>query len=129
MPDRPNWLVVLQMLLDRLPGWPTERQLVALGTFLLLWDLLNMAFKSPELWDVEVFKVIIQAVALTGLLNMILAFHFTANKSSEQKDENLSRALEIKGPEATKAADHVIGEAAQPPFPADAPPDPEKERT
>ena len=72
-----------ERLFDRLPGWPTERQWVTIATFGLVLVLLAMAHANPRLWDVEVFKVIIQAAVLTGLLNMILAFHFSANKGDE----------------------------------------------
>lgn len=81
-------------LLDRLPGWPTERQWVTIGMFALVAGMLQMAYRYPSLWEVEVFKVIIQAVALTGLLNMILAFHFAANKGDEDKTQNTKAAFE-----------------------------------
>lgn len=72
-------------------AWPTERGWVTIGLFAVLTGLLSMAQADPRLWDVEVFKVIIQAVSLTGLLNMILAFHFAANKSDEAKAQNTSK--------------------------------------
>lgn len=75
-------------------AWPSERGWVTIGMFGLLGGLLNMAKVDPSLWDVEVFKVIIQAVSLTGLLNMILAFHFAANKADEVKSENTGKALD-----------------------------------
>jgi hypothetical protein len=74
--------------------WPTERGWVTIGMFALLVGLLGMARANPQLWDIEVFKVIIQAVFLTGLLNMILAFHFAANKGDEVKSENTGKALD-----------------------------------
>lgn len=87
-------MIWLNRLLDRGPGWPSERQWVTIGMFGLVLFMLQMAKTNPALWDVEVFKVIIQAVALTGLLNMILAFHFAANKSDEAKTENTSKAFD-----------------------------------
>ena len=80
--------------LDRLPGWPTERQWVIVGIATLIGSLLKMAEVRPDLWDVEVFKVIIQAAVLTGALNMILAFYFAANKADEVKSDNTARAFE-----------------------------------
>ncbi len=69
----------------------TERHWVTIGIFMLAVTLLAMAWWTPDLWGVEVFKVIIQAVVLTGLLNMVLAFHFTSNKGSEQARENTGK--------------------------------------
>lgn len=80
--------------LDRMPGWPTERQWVTIWTFCLILILLAMGARNPDLWNVEVFKVIIQAVTLTGALNMILAFHFAANKSDDAKTANTKAAFE-----------------------------------
>lgn len=89
-----NVWTFLDRTLDRLPGWPTERQFVTIAAFGLTGALLNMARINPALWDVEVFKVIIQAVVLTGVLNMIFAFHFAANKSDETKSENTAKAFD-----------------------------------
>ncbi|QNQ08278.1 hypothetical protein [Sphingomonas alpina] len=83
----------LDSCLDRLPGWPSERQWVTIGAFALAALLLGMAAHNPALWEVEVFKVIIQAVTLTGLLNMIFAFHFAANKGDEDKTRNTAAAF------------------------------------
>lgn len=76
--------------------WPQvgERQWVTIGVFGLTLVLLGMAALRPLLWEVEVFKVIIQAVVLTGLLNMVLAFHFASNKGSETARENTGKAFE-----------------------------------
>lgn len=71
-----------------------ERQWVTVGTFALACLLLFMAWWNPALWGVEVFKVIIQAVFLTGLLNMVLAFHFSSNKGSETARENTGKAFD-----------------------------------
>lgn len=76
------------------PGWPTERQWITIALIGLIVLLLAMAAGNPRLWDVEVFKVIIQAVVLTGFLNMALAFHFAANKSDETKADNTGKAFD-----------------------------------
>ena len=107
-----------------MPGWPTERQWVTIGTFSLDIFLLVMAVQNPILWTVEVYKVIIQAVTLTGLLNMILAFHFAANKNDETKSDNTGKAFEAitataqantaggTDPEALREGDSVTLEKA-----------------
>lgn len=76
--------------------WPEigERQWVTIATFAFAVLLLAMAAMNPALWEVEVFKVIIQAVVLTGMLNMVLAFHFASNKGSETARENTGKAFE-----------------------------------
>ncbi len=74
--------------------WPTERQWVTMGLFALTVMMLIMAYRKPDLWKVESFKSILQAVMITGLLNMVAAFHFTANKSDETKSENTAKAFD-----------------------------------
>ena len=76
--------------------WPQigERQWVTIATVGFAILLLAMAASNPSLWEVEVFKVIIQAVVLTGLLNMVLAFHFASNKGSEAARENTGKAFD-----------------------------------
>lgn len=84
----------LDRCLERLPGWPSERASVTLLLALLIGSMLKMAEANPGLWDVEVYKVIIQAAVLTGALNMVLAFHFAANKNDEEKTSNTAKAFE-----------------------------------
>ena len=71
-----------------------ERQAFTLGLFAVLCLLLAMAWDDPGLWDIKLFEVLLQGVALTGLLNMAGAFHFTANKQSEQASKNTGAAFE-----------------------------------
>lgn len=71
----------------------TERQAVTAGLFGLTLLMLGMAWMQPGLWDVKLFEVILQAVVLTGLLNMVVAFHFAANKQSEKAAENTGDAF------------------------------------
>lgn len=88
-----NFWDFLNSLLDRLPGWPTEKQLVMLTTFGMGAAMLAMAGNDPTLWDVELFKTLITVVIVTGCINMILAFYFTANKSDEKRIENTGAAF------------------------------------
>lgn len=71
-----------------------ERQAFTVGLFFVLCLLLAMAWDDPGLWDVKLFEVLLQGVALTGLLNMAGAFHFTANKQAERATENTGKAFE-----------------------------------
>lgn len=72
----------------------SERQAVTAGLFALAILMLAMAWFQPGLWDVKLFEVILQAVVLTGLLNMVAAFHFAANKQNEVATENTGKAFE-----------------------------------
>lgn len=69
----------------------SERQWVTTGLFALTVMMLGMAWVQPALWDVKLFEVIMQAVVLTGLLNMVAAFHFAANKQNETATENTGK--------------------------------------
>ncbi len=73
---------------------PNERQGVTIAVFALAVLMIGMAGFNPKLWEVEVFKVLIQAVVLTGILNMVVAFHFAANKSDETKASNTGKAFD-----------------------------------
>lgn len=78
---------------DWRPPWPTERAWVTAAIYSMAMVMLLMAYFDPGLWDVELFKVLIQAVIISGLINMVLAFHFAANKSDETKAENTKAAF------------------------------------
>lgn len=81
-----------------------ERQGVTLGLFAFALVLLFMARENPKLWDVKLFEVIFQAIVLTGLLNMVAAFHFASNKGSEVARENTGKAFEAITAAATGEA-------------------------
>jgi len=98
-------------------SWPAigERQWVTIGIFALTGALLLMALANPALWTVEVFKVIIQAVVLTGLLNMVLAFHFSSNKGSETARENTGKAFDaITAAAGGQSSDRPTGTPGDP---------------
>lgn len=88
--------------LDR--RWPTERGWVTIGTFVLAGSMLKMAEVHRELWNVELFKTLLTLVIGTAIVNMILAFHFTANKSDETKADNTAKAFD-----AIKATAENVG--------------------
>lgn len=73
---------------------PSERQWVTIGLFGLSVGMGLMAMAQPKLWEVDTFKTILQAIVITGLLNMVSAFHFSANKGDEVKSENTRAAFE-----------------------------------
>lgn len=80
-----NFWQFMNRCLDRLPGWPTEKQLVMLTTFAMGFMMIIMAKGDPALWNIELFKTLITVVIVTGCINMVLAFYFTANKSDEDR--------------------------------------------
>jgi hypothetical protein len=78
----------------RLPGWPSERQVITYMNVALIWIMLRMARENGTLWDVELFKVILQALALTGFLNMAMAFFFAANRGDEQRSQDRGKLVD-----------------------------------
>lgn len=93
------------------PGWPTERQWVTIALVVTLWIMLQMAVNNPQLWDVKLFEILIQGFALTGMLNMVLAFHFAANKSDEDKSANTGKMADAMRAVAEKAGPSTDREA------------------
>lgn len=73
--------------------WPKERAWIVLLLAILIGSLLKMADNDPSLWKVELFKTLLTAAIITGALNMVLAFHFTANQEDENKTENTREAF------------------------------------
>lgn len=67
---------------------------MTIATFILAGSMLKMADHDPQLWDVELFKTLLTLVVGTAIVNMILAFHFTANKSDETKADNTGKAFD-----------------------------------
>lgn len=104
--------------LDR--RWPSERAWVTIATFALAASMLKMAEVHRELWNVELFKTLLTLVVGTAIVNMILAYHFTANKADEGRVERHEKTLDtIKavasaagGAEAEEAAADRVAEAA-----------------
>jgi hypothetical protein len=68
-----------------------ERHWVTAGVYALTIVLLAMAWHDKTLWDVKLFEVILQAVVLTGLINMVLGFHYSASKGMETARENTGK--------------------------------------
>lgn len=68
--------------------------------------MLQMAVNDPGLWNVKLFEVVFQAIALTGILNMVVAFFYAANKSDETKAGNTGKMADAMraSAEATTAA-------------------------
>lgn len=89
-----TFLEFIDKQIARLPGWPSEKQLVMLTTFGMGFMMIIMARNDPSLWNVELFKTLITVVVVTGCINMILAFYFTANRADEQKSENTGKAFD-----------------------------------
>jgi hypothetical protein len=89
-----NFWQFLDKTLDRLPGWPSEKQLVMLTTFGMGFMMLIMAVNDAALWNIELFKTLITVIIVTGCVNMILAFYFTANKQDETRTENTGKAFD-----------------------------------
>lgn len=95
--------------LDR--RWPRERAWVTIATFVLAGAMLKMAEVHRELWDVELFKTLLTLVVGSAIVNMIIAFHFAANKADEDKAANTGKAFDaIKA--AAQGGDGAAANAA-----------------
>lgn len=81
---------------------PNERQLVSGTTVAFAVFLILLGKTDHALWNNEFYKLIVQAVVVTGFVNMILAYHFSAKHGDETKDANTSKALDL-----AKVADPV----------------------
>jgi len=83
-----------------------ERHAVTAAVFALAAAMLMMAREDPKLWHIELFKIILQAVIISGIFGAIVAFHFSANKGDETKAENTAKAFEaIKAAAASTPLD------------------------
>lgn len=92
----------------------TERQAYTAGMFALVVGMLAMAYVQPTLWEQKLFEVILQALVLTGLLNLAGAFHFAANKQGETATENTGKMADaIKAAADAGKADVDASHAAQ----------------
>jgi hypothetical protein len=70
-----------------------ERQAFTIGLFAMSIGMIAMAYAQPALWEVKLLEVILQALVITGLLNMAGAFHFAANQASAKATENTGAAF------------------------------------
>jgi hypothetical protein len=108
--------------------WPTERGWVTILTFTLAASLLKMAEVHEHLWNVELFKTLLTLVIGTAIVNMILAFHFTANKGDEQRSQNTGKLADAFRAVADNAGgtttDTSTGQPAGDPPPTGRPGDP-----
>lgn len=73
-----------------------ERHFVTLAIFLLATGMLLMARENPDLWEIDLFTIILQAVVISGIIGSILAFHFAANKKDVVEVEAAGRASELE---------------------------------
>ncbi len=80
-----NFWDFLDRQIARLPSWPSEKQVVMGTTFIMGFMMIIMARNDAALWNVELFKTLITVVIVTGCVNMILAFYFTANKQEDDR--------------------------------------------
>ena len=92
----------------------SERQWVTTGLFGMTAAMLVMAYFQPGLWDVKLFEVVLQAVVLTGLLNMVTAFHFAANQQSQKASENTGEFIKAVREVAARPADGPTGNPDDP---------------
>lgn len=85
-----SWPIQIKLVINPLQ----ERHFISLAVILMIAGMLIMARENTELWEVELFKTLLTAITITGFLNMILGFHFSATKSDEVKTANTGKAFE-----------------------------------
>ncbi len=122
-----NFWQFLDATFDRLPGWPDERQWVTFGVFAMAYVMLRMAVVNGDLWTVELFKILLQAIIISAIIGAIVSFHFTASKIGQELDtkraETTGKMIDLAAdaigqnkandPDAAgEAADQVAGAAA-----------------
>lgn len=95
-----SWPIQIKLVINPLQ----ERHFISLAVILMIAGMLIMARENTELWEVELFKTLLTAITITGFLNMILGFHFSATKSDEVKTENTGKAFEAIAKTADAAA-------------------------
>jgi phosphotransferase system glucose/maltose/N-acetylglucosamine-specific IIC component len=61
-------------------GW------LAIGNWLLVLAVLVLLAFAPELRKDDLFKMIAQALVMSGFINLVLAFYFTASKPPASAD-------------------------------------------
>lgn len=63
------------------PGWPDARGWVGIGIFTLTVMVLWMLVAFPELRHDEYFKTISTAIVLTGFVNGVVSWAYSATKT------------------------------------------------
>lgn len=87
-----------------------ERQAFTAGLFAMSVGMIGMAYFQPALWEVKLFEVILQALVITGLLNMAGAFHFAANQATQKATDNTGEAFRaIQAAAASRPPDAPAG--------------------
>jgi uncharacterized membrane protein YedE/YeeE len=72
----------------------SERQWVTAGMFALATVMLAMALFLPDLWEVQLFGVLLQAVIISGIIGLVAGFHFAANLNDERRADNTGNAFD-----------------------------------
>lgn len=89
--DRPFW-------------YPDARGWLSIAMFLLTLAILIAITFKPELAENEFFKVLASAIVVTGLLNNVTGFYFTASKANADMRDQVNKALTVADQAQTVAA-------------------------
>jgi hypothetical protein len=89
------------------PGWPDQRGWMAIGLFGLTAWVLWLARPIHGAPPSEFFKVLAQAVVITGFINSVVGFLYTSSKGAAEAREQTGKALDIAHA-ATRPADPAI---------------------
>lgn len=77
------------------PGWPDTRGWMALGLFSMTAWVLWLARPIGGAEPSEFFKILAQAVVITGFINGVLGFLYTSSKATAEAREQAGKALDI----------------------------------
>lgn len=77
------------------PGWPDQRGWMAMGLFGLTAWVLWLARPLNGAEPSEFFKILAQAVVITGFINGVLGFLYTSSKATAEAREQAGKALDI----------------------------------
>lgn len=61
---------------------PDSHGWFSLGLFLSTWAVFGAMIYDPSLRKDDLFKMLAQAIVLTGLVNLAASFYFTASKKA-----------------------------------------------
>lgn len=105
------------------PGWPSDaRGWMTLGLFVESNVIIGAMIFNPSLADIDLFKIIAQAIILQGLLQLAAAFYFTATKTGAELAAGAMATLQAQTsstsgggasvPDSAKEAAHQVAGAA-----------------
>lgn len=92
--------------LNEWPEWPSERAWIGIGIFSLTIMILWMIKQDPSLRNDEFFKTIATAIIITGFINGVISWAYSATQGGTElarSNADLLQRKEEKQPDASGA--------------------------